>query len=139
MKNDSGLGRLGRSSRSLRGRSGLGRHALGNRLFRDDHALTAAVTTGATAADNLTAATALAGNLTAATALGDSLTATALGDSLFTGAATVLPQQAVAPLAATMALVMPGQQAPVATTTVAAVTGNRTVVTADQGDGDERE
>ena len=53
-------------------------------------------------------------------------------------AATVLAEQAVAPLF--VALVLPGHQATVATTaTVAAMAGNGTAVTADEGEGNQRE
>ncbi len=47
-------------------------------------------------------------------------------------------KQTMAPLAAVAAM-MTGKQTTVATTAMAAMTGNRTAVTADQGDGDERE
>lgn len=121
----SGLGRLGGSSRSL------GRNALGSGLLRDDHAFATTVTTGATTADNL-ATTA------AAAALADSLAAGITGDGFFAVAAMTSTEQTVAPLAA-MAAMMTGKQTTVAPTPVAAMTGDRTAVTADQGDGDERE
>ena len=134
----SGLGRLGGSSRSL------GRNALGSGLLRDDHAFATTVTTGATTADNLAttaAATTVADDLaTAATAaaLADSLAAGITGDGFFAVAAMTSTEQTVAPLAA-MAAMMTGKQTTVAPTPVAAMTGDRTAVTADQGDGDERE
>jgi hypothetical protein len=134
----SGLGRLGGSSRSL------GRNALGSGLLRDDHAFATTVTTGATTADNLattaaaTTATAVAGDLAAAAALADSLAAGITGDGFFAVAAMTSTEQTVAPLAA-MAAMMTGKQTTVAPTPVAAMTGDRTAVTADQGDGDERE
>jgi len=143
----SGLGRLGGSGRSL------GRNALGSGLLRDDHAFATTVTTGATTADNLattaaaTTATAVADDLaTAATAaavaasaaLADSLAAGITGDGFFAVAAMTSTEQTVAPLAA-MAAMMTGKQTTVAPTPVAAMTGDRTAVTADQGDGDERE
>lgn len=137
----SGLGRLGGSSRSL------GRNALGSGLLRDDHAFATTVTTGATTADNLattaaaTTATAVAGDLAAAAAaaaLADSLAAGITGDGFFAVAAMTSTEQTVAPLAA-MAAMMTGKQTTVAPTPMAAMTGDRTAVTADQGDGDERE
>ena len=137
----SGLGRLGGSSRSL------GRNALGSGLLRDDHAFATTVTTGATTADNLattaaaTTATAVAGDLAAAAAAAaaaDSLAAGITGDGFFAVAAMTSTEQTVAPLAA-MAAMMTGKQTTVAPTPVAAMTGDRTAVTADQGDGDERE
>ena len=137
----SGLGRLGGSSRSL------GRNALGSGLLRDDHAFATTVTTGATTADNLattaaaTTATAVAGDLAAAAAaaaLADSLAAGITGVGFFAVAAMTSTEQTVAPLAA-MAAMMTGKQTTVAPTPVAAMTGDRTAVTADQGDGDERE
>jgi hypothetical protein len=55
-------------------------------------------------------------------------------------AATVLAEQAMAALPLTVATVLVGEQAAVATTgTMAAVAGDRTGVTADEGDGNQRE
>lgn len=106
----SGLGRLGdRGSRGLG--SGLGRHALG------DHAGTAAVTTGAAAADDLAAT---AARVTSRSRLArDGLFAVAAGSLL----GTVLGEQAAVALVGTVL----GEQAAVALpAAVAAVTGDRT-------------
>jgi hypothetical protein len=55
-------------------------------------------------------------------------------------ATAVLAEQAVATLTLTVATVVTGEQAAVATTgTMAAVAGDRTSVTADEGDGHQRE
>jgi hypothetical protein len=147
----------GRGSRSLvDNRSNLGRHALGH-----DHALATAVATGAAAADNLAAAAAaaaahdlaaaaaIAGHLAARAAVAGSLAARAAVSGNLTVATTVLTEQAttVAPLAATVAplAAMAGmelgeQAATMATaTTMAAVAGHRAAVTANEGDGNQRE
>ena len=55
-------------------------------------------------------------------------------------ATAVLAEQAVAALPLTVATMMTGEQATVATAgTMAAVAGDRTGVTADEGDGNQRE
>ena len=145
-----GSGALGRSSRGLvDNRCSLGRHVLGH-----DHALAAAVAAGAAAADDLAvlataAAAAVAGNFAAAAAVAGNLAArAAVSGSNLTVATTVLAEQAtpVAPLAtATVATLTAsvelGQQTATmaAAATVAAVAGYRAAVTADEGDGHQRE
>ena len=137
----SGLGRSSRGGGSSR--SGLGRHALG------DHALTTAGTAHAATLDGSAFAAARAATLDgsafaaarAATLDGSSVTARA---ALFGGgslSAVALPSLVAGQQAAVALLgVVLGEQTAVApTATVAAVTGHRARVTADEGDGDERE
>lgn len=154
----------GRSRGGSRGnRSSLGRNALGDGAFRD-HALTAAGTASATTLDHAALDHASLAATAAAAAFDDSglaaRTAAAFDDGSIT-ARTTGSGFATARLASrggfhfamatvlrpreqtTVALLglVPGQEtATVATTTaVATMAGNSTRVTANEGDGDERE
>jgi hypothetical protein len=130
----------------MAGRRGLGRNALGDHLFRD-HALATAAAAGATAFDDrLTATAAAIGSdfTTAAAISSDFATAAAISSTGITGhrlfavaLVTVLAEQTVALLPLAVAAMETGKQTTVATT-MAAVTGDRTRVTADEGDGHER-
>ena len=143
----SGSGARSRSRGSGRG-SGSGRSGgLGRHAFRD-HAFTTAGTAGA-AADDLTATAAAApavGDFAAAAAAiaGDFATAAAAvarGD--FTAAAAAVGSRGSRTVALGVLGVQASQKTTVATvmagTAVAAVAGNRTRVTADEGDGHEGE
>ena len=146
----SGAGWLSRSGRSLN-RSGLGRNSIAD-LLRHDHALTAAVAVGAAAGnhfaatavaairDDFAAAAAIRGDFATAAAIRGSLTArSTLSHSLFAVAAILaMTEQAMALLAA-VATMVTGEQPAMALTSMAAMPSNRTGVTANEGDGHQRE
>lgn len=142
-----------RGRRSGRGgRSSLGRHSLLDRTLRDD-ALTTAGTTGAaafhhdltttaraTARSGLAARPAVArSGLTARPAVARGRLARRSGfGSTVAATAMTSKQAAVATLTLAVAAVQTGEKTAMATT-VAAVTGHRTRITADERDADERE
>jgi hypothetical protein len=127
------------SSGAGRGGRGFGRGSLSGRL-RDDHALTAAVAIGAAAGDDLatTAAAALDNLAAAIAAVASRLTGTALFSHFFAMATILATEEAVALLAAVAAM-MTGKQTTVALPAMAAVTSDRTGITAHEGDGHECE
>ena len=122
---------LGGSGSGRSSGSGLGRNGLLDRTLRDD-ALTTAGTTGAAAFHHdltATARTAVArGRLARRSGFGSTVAATAMTSK----------QAAVATLTLAVAAVQTGEKTAM-TATMAAVTGHRTRITADERDADERE
>lgn len=140
-----------RSGRGLRGRrcrrsgrgggSSLGRNGLLDRTLRDDALTTAGTTNAAAFRHDLTATarTAARSGLAARTAVARGrLTRRSGFGSTVAATAMTSKQAAVATLTLAVAAVQAGEKTAMATT-VAAVTGHRTRITADERDADERE
>jgi len=135
---------LGGSRGSGSGRSsgsGLGRNGLLDRTLRDDALTTAGTTGAATFHHDLTATarSAARSGLAARTAVARGRLARRSGfGSTVAATAMTSKQAAVATLTLAVAAVQTGEKTAM-TATMAAVTGHRTRITADERDADERE